>query len=82
MKVYESLDRQVEVRLNDDEELTEDKLPVGYHLREFVRREHDPKLSREWYEAKQGYNARGDPVNPEWRSYQEPGLKAHTVEGE
>ena len=82
MKVYESLDRQVEIRLNDDEVLTEDKLPLGYHLREFVQRVHEPHLSREWYDAPNGYNARGDPVSPVWRSYQEPGMKAHTAEGE
>lgn len=80
-KVYRSVDRQFELRLNDDENLTEDLLPPGYHLRDMLKVEHDPEQSREWYEADR-FDARGNPVNPKWRSLQDEGAKAHSLPGE
>lgn len=81
MQVYRTVDRQFELRLNDDEQLSENLLPPGYHLRDLVKVEHSPNESREWYESDR-YDPAGNPINPKWRSLQEPGMKAHTLEGE
>jgi hypothetical protein len=69
VKVYECPNRDFELKVNDDDALEGDMRFCPTHYVPLVQRVHDPQLSREVYENKDG--------SVVWHSLQEPGRKAY-----